>query len=380
MSICFLRDAFTSSSFVHNRTQRLLKKQKACRFCRLTISYAHFSWTSCEYYSRYDPAWLIGSLGPFKENSKTDRKSYLSRRSFCHWIWTSILFYSLSNRTVRASDSQVYDYDIKSNRGPSVWGSLDESFSLCSEGKLQSPIVLIQSRATLKNVAESPFRLTFRRAKFFARQEPSLQNIIIIEQSFPPPSMVGDVPLIDQSGIPAPAASIEDTVSKETYTFDHILFHMPCSEHALEGIRMDAEMNIVFRKSSRDRPDYIYLSALLRIGDLNPAWNPIVQLYSSFSNEDSSKKPKIDFDIADIIPTLSSYFYYQGSLSFPPCSENVHWLVFAEPLTIGQEQWNMIRSSQGIENVRPLQASNDREVVLYSYSPENMIHSNETTL
>ncbi|EME31534.1 carbonic anhydrase isoform 1 [Galdieria sulphuraria] len=381
MRICFLRDIVTSNSFVHNKTQKLFKNQKWCRCFRMRILYSRFPWKNSEYYSTYDPVWLIGSVGPFKEHSKRDRKVHISRRSFCNILWSSILFYSFSNRLVGASESQVYDYDSKSSLGPPQWGSLEESYYLCSEGKLQSPIVLTKSSSTVENVSESPYRLLSRRAKFFARQEPSLRNIIVIEQSFPPPSMVGDVPLMDQSGIPAPAATIEDTISKDTYTFDHIVFHIPSSEHALEGIRTDAEMNIVFRKSSRDHSDYIYLSALLRIGNLNPSFNPIIQLYSSFSNDDSSKKPKVDFDLGDIIPPLSSssYFSYQGSLSFPPCSENVHWLVFAELLTIGQEQWNMIRCCQEMDNVRPLQASNDRNVVLYSYSSENIIQSNQAT-
>jgi len=76
-------------------------------------------------------------------------------------------------------------------------------------------------------------------------------------------------------------------------------------------------MNVVFRKSSSRNPNYIYVSTLLRIGDYNSLWNPIIQLYSSFSNEDLSKKPKIDFDIGDILPSLSttSYFYYLGIFS-----------------------------------------------------------------
>eukprot|EP00871_Galdieria_phlegrea_P004068 jgi/Galph1/4662/GphlegSOOS_G3342.1 len=78
--------------------------------------------------------------------------------------------------------------------------------------------------------------------------------------------MVGDAPLIDQSGMPSPAATIENTELNVTYVFDHLLFHMPSSEHAIQGIRTDAEMNIVFQNTSKPLR-YIYLSVLLRITD-----------------------------------------------------------------------------------------------------------------
>jgi len=358
LSIGFIQNTFTG--FLHSKD---LKRQRHCKYYPIRFPCVHFPHKCCR--NTRNLAWLTGRVS--REPCTVDRSRPISRRSFC-LLSIAILFCKFSSRLARASELKSYDYDVTSTRGPSQWGSLDESYSLCSQGKLQSPIVLTKSNATVENVSQSPFRLTSRHSKFFARQEPSLQDIIVIQQSFPPPSMEGDASLIDQNGIPAPAASIENTVSKDTYTFDHIIFHLPSSEHALEGIRTDAEMNVVFRKSSSRNPNYIYVSTLLRIGDYNSLWNPIIQLYSSFSNEDLSKKPKIDFDIGDILPSLSttSYFYYLGSGTFPPCTENVEWLIFTEPLSIGREQWNMIRCCQKVDNVRPLQASNDRNVVLYT--------------
>jgi len=188
LSIGFIQNTFTG--FLHSKD---LKRQRHCKYYPIRFPCVHFPHKCCR--NTRNLAWLTCRVS--REPCTVDRSRPISRRSFC-LLSIAILFCKFSSRLARASELKSYDYDVTSTRGPSQWGSLDESYSLCSQGKLQSPIVLTKSNATVENVSQSPFRLTSRHSKFFARQEPSLQDIIVIQQSFPPPSMEGDASLIDQ--------------------------------------------------------------------------------------------------------------------------------------------------------------------------------------
>jgi carbonic anhydrase len=67
-------------------------------------------------------------------------------------------------------------------------------------------------------------------------------------------------------------------------------------------------------------------------------------LYGNFSNEkdrqrelnlEENKYMKIYYKL---LPRTDYYYRYTGSMTTPPCNENVNWRVFAEPLTISHEQ------------------------------------------
>lgn len=69
-------------------------------------------------------------------------------------------------------------------------------------------------------------------------------------------------------------------------------------------------------------------------------------------------------------PFVSKYVSYCGSLTFPPCTEGVNWIVQKNPLAISYaqvEQFRKLRSSCGFleNNRRPLQDVNDREITFY---------------
>jgi carbonic anhydrase len=68
---------------------------------------------------------------------------------------------------------------------------------------------------------------------------------------------------------------------------------------------------------------------------------------------------------ANLLPTgaaLQQYVSYQGSLTTPPCSEGVSWLVWTTPLSIPQQQVKQFRDFAGM-NARPSQPLNKRAVV-----------------
>ena len=67
-------------------------------------------------------------------------------------------------------------------------------------------------------------------------------------------------------------------------------------------------------------------------------------------------------EISELFPKDRDYYKFIGSLTTPPCSENVKWQVFKTPLTISKEQKEKFFNLLGFENNRPTQPLNGREV------------------
>ena len=74
---------------------------------------------------------------------------------------------------------------------------------------------------------------------------------------------------------------------------------------------------------------------------------------------DQEVVPSVAIDLNDLLPKDRSYYTFMGSLTTPPCSEDVLWMVFKQPVTISAEQV-AIFSRLYKNNARPVQPSNNR--------------------
>jgi carbonic anhydrase len=64
------------------------------------------------------------------------------------------------------------------------------------------------------------------------------------------------------------------------------------------------------------------------------------------------------------------FFYYRGSLTMPPCSEKIKWIVLTHRDSLPQRIVDRILAAQqGQPNVRPLQPRNERAVLYYTPQP-----------
>ena len=68
-----------------------------------------------------------------------------------------------------------------------------------------------------------------------------------------------------------------------------------------------------------------------------------------------------DLDPAKLLPAKRSYYEFEGSLTTPPCSEGVRWLVLKEPVTLSRQQLDAFRKLYP-RNARPTQPLNSRTV------------------
>lgn len=103
------------------------------------------------------------------------------------------------------------------------------------------------------------------------------------------------------------------------------------------------------------------VAVLLQEGSDNPL---VRELWTDLPREKEKEElfDKVQIDISQILPSDRSYYTFSGSLTTPPCSEDVTWFVLKHPVTISAAEINQF--SQLYRNdARPSQPLNDRVVL-----------------
>jgi carbonic anhydrase len=148
------------------------------------------------------------------------------------------------------------------------------------------------------------------------------------------------------------------------YQSKQMHFHTP-SEHQIDGMTFPMEVHFVSMHTEPDqeRPEYLVFSGLFKMGKEN-----------AFISQFINKIPKHEHDtvslevdpiyIEDLVANLSpdrKYYHYKGSLTTPPYTETVHWLILRDVLEASPEQIKSINELEG-NNARRVQAGFGREV------------------
>jgi len=171
----------------------------------------------------------------------------------------------------------------------------------------------------------------------------------------------------------------------ESYEFAGLHMHWGSknnvgSEHRVEGYEFPGEAHFVHfnRKylnltAAADKPDgLLVLGFFLQLAEKSgPGISVIADGLRSLTQTGNSEvnigKLSIDAILGHI--PLVEYFFYQGSLTTPPCTENVLWHVFSTPIQISQRDLDAFRNLKNkdgesfSDNNRPVLPLNGREVL-----------------
>jgi len=139
------------------------------------------------------------------------------------------------------------------------------------------------------------------------------------------------------------------TINLNGETFQLVQFHFHGkSEHTVNGKRYDLVAHLVHQNPITKQ--LAVVAVFFEEGDASPILTTIL---------DNVGK-SVEINAQDLLPTNErSYFHYVGSLTTPPCSENVQWYLLKNPMTASKEQIEHFRKYY-VDNERPVQELHDR--------------------
>ena len=212
---------------------------------------------------------------------------------------------------------------------PENWGKLSPEFAACASGKSQSPINIVDA---IKGELPAN-KVNYRPSK------------VVVENN--------------GHTIQANYSDSNNTlrIGDKVYTLKQFHFHVP-SENMIKGKSFPLEAHFVHADA---KGNLAVLGVLYEDGKANSRLAPIWQAMPQKGGQKTALKQQ--FDAATLLPASLDYYRFSGSLTTPPCSEGVNWLVLKTYDHIGKEQVEQFRRVMGGHNNRPVQPVNARVVV-----------------
>lgn len=209
--------------------------------------------------------------------------------------------------------------------GPEHWGSLSADYQSCSAGAQQSPIDLSGAvRAELSDVA--------------------------VAYADMPLKILNNGHTVQCNAAPGSGIEVEGT----RYELLQFHFHHP-SEHTVDGKAFEMEAHFVHKSAAGT---LAVLGVMIQPGQANAALAPIFEAMPMKMAEER-EVAGLAIGPAQILPANRAHYRYFGSLTTPPCSEGVHWMVLKAPIEASTQQ--IARFAEAFPlNARPVQKRNRR--------------------
>lgn len=133
------------------------------------------------------------------------------------------------------------------------------------------------------------------------------------------------------------------------------------SEHAVDGESFALETHLVHKRASGE---IAVVGILYRLGEPNPVMRQIID--AAPYQGDADVAPPAPLQTTDYLPTSGGYYAYHGSLTTPPYTEGVQWIVMADALQVSEAQARRLAAlTGGAANSRPVQPLNGRNITTH---------------
>lgn len=148
------------------------------------------------------------------------------------------------------------------------------------------------------------------------------------------------------------------TYNNTVFTLKQFHFHYH-SEHTING--KSAPMEVHFVHEDAKTGNLMVLGVLLEAGATN---NLIDQLWNNIPKvkEQETTVNSVTVDPLLLLPANRKYYQYTGSLTTPPCSQGLNWVVFKNRVKMSSAQLTTFGTLYN-HNYRPAQATNNRPVL-----------------
>ena len=215
-------------------------------------------------------------------------------------------------------------WSYEGDSGPANWSKINVDWAKCGNGSRQSPIDI---RDGMKVELE---QISFD-------YHPSSFNVV-------------DNGHTVQVGV---SGGNYITVQNRMFELQQFHFHRP-SEERINGKAFEMVVHLVHRDAEGR---LAVLALLLERGapqaTIQTVWNnlPLEKL--------ETMQPTILLDPAEMLPVRRDYYTYMGSMTEPPCSEGVLWMVMKQPVQASPAQMALFSRLYPL-NARPIQPTNGR--------------------
>ncbi|KAF8039302.1 hypothetical protein BT93_B1744 [Corymbia citriodora subsp. variegata] len=259
------------------------------------------------------------------------------RSSFVFFVLVFVV-HVLLTLSIAAEDGG-FSYIVGSGKGPEDWGRINPLWQACGNGKLQSPIDLLNEKA---QVSPELGGLKTEYKPVPATLKNRGHDIAVFWKEY-----AGQI-----------------NINGTYYKLVQCHWHSP-SEHTFNGERFALELHVVHESSGGG---IAVIGIVYKNGQPDPLLEKLLEPIKAIDKQD------IDLGVIDpgIIKFGSGEYYrYIGSLTTPPCTEGVPWTIVREVGTVSNEQVEALKEAvdDGFEaNSRPTQQLNDRAIWLYTPS------------
>lgn len=215
------------------------------------------------------------------------------------------------------------------HEAPEFWGDLSHDYAICKSGRNQAPI-------DIADLTEAEL------------------NPIVFQYNSVPMSIINNGHSVQVNY----AAGSSITVDGQTFNLLQFHFHTP-SENTVDGQFFPMEAHLVHGDKDGN---LAVVGVLFNEGAAHPF---IETVWAHMPEKAGEKKelPELSLNAEDLLPADRSYYRFNGSLTTPPCSEGVRWMVLKNPVTVSTSQARRFNSVMGGDNNRPVQPVNSRPVL-----------------
>ena len=244
--------------------------------------------------------------------------------------YTSITLATLLfSSTLMAEDHKhAAHWGYEGDTAPKNWSKLDKKFQICSEGLQQSPIDIVATN----DVALGDLDLSYT-----TTSSDVLNNGHTIQVNIKNGSTF--------------------TIDNKVYELKQFHFHSP-SENNINGKEFPLEAHFVH---ATKEGDLAVVGVMFKVSQENLI---LSKIWDTFPIKEAKTKALTltSEEINALLPTNKEYYTFMGSLTTPPCSEQVKWHVFKTPINVSQEQVDTFFKIFGHATDRPVQKSNKRVI------------------
>jgi carbonic anhydrase len=214
--------------------------------------------------------------------------------------------------------------------GPAKWGDLDAASRACSVGSQQSPIDI----GTTVKAQLGALKITWDK-----NADTIVNNGHTIQLA------MGET-----------SASVLQVGDGGNFRLVQFHFHHP-SEHLIAGKSSPMEAHFVHANAAGALS---VIGVLMTTGKPNAVFNKIVSTMPE--KEGPAVKADASINPNGLLPATRTYYRYEGSLTTPPCSETVDWLLLTDPIQVAEADVARFGKLFAM-NARPVQKANRRFVL-----------------